>query len=205
MIVLGGSLGLVHLWPAPAPAGDPDAPFSDRPDETIQIEAVQPTRQTQELRPPPPAPLPPVVVPNDRIIESDFEWSDGPLLIENPGEDARRQQGKSGPPTASRMPETSARLLRAVQPTYPEEARRADVRARVEVSVRINAQGMVTDAAIIGRWRLGEDGRVTPTASLGYGLEAAALAAAHRSRFRPARNRGEPVATETTITFTFGD
>jgi len=205
VIVLGSSVGLVHLWPAPGPAGNTNAPFSDRPDETIQIETVQPTRQTQELRPPPPAPLPPVVVPNDRIVESDFEWSDGPLPIENPGEDARRQEGRSGPPTALRMPETSARLLRAVQPTYPEKARQADVRARVEVSVQINVQGKVTDAVIIGRWRLDKEGRATPTASLGYGLEAAALTAAHRSRFRPARNRGEPVATETTITFTFGD
>jgi protein TonB len=41
--------------------------------------------------------------------------------------------------------------------------------------------------------------------SLGYGLEESALDAASRSLFRPAEQNGEPVATRTTITFTFGD
>jgi hypothetical protein len=63
----------------------------------------------------------------------------------------------------------------------------------------------VTEATVVGRWRLDDEGRASPVASLGYGLDDAALSAAHRSRFRPATHRGEPVPTRTTITFTFGN
>jgi outer membrane biosynthesis protein TonB len=204
-VVLGGILVLVNLWPNFSHRPEADGPFRDRAPETIQMEEVQPTRQVQDLRPPPPAPLPPVVVPNDRIIETDFELSDGPLALEAPGPDARRQEGQSGLPTAARTPDTSARLLRAVQPTYPDRARKDGVRARVKVSVQVDDRGRVTEATVVGRWRLDEGGRASPVASLGYGLDDAALAAAHRSRFRPAKHQGQPVPTRTTITFTFGN
>lgn len=203
--VLAGCLLLVHFWPTPPASTESSLPFSDRPSQRIEMETIQPTRQTQERRPPPPAPLPPVVVPNDRIIETDFEISEGPLPIEDPGDDARRRDGSDGLPTASRAPERSARLLRAVQPRYPDAARKDEVRARVDVAVQVNERGQVTDATILRRWRLDASGSAAPVAALGYGLEAAALAAAQRSLFRPARNGGVPVATETTITFTFGD
>jgi outer membrane biosynthesis protein TonB len=204
-VVLGGLLLLVELWPAPSSTSPSLARYSDRPSDRIQLEEVTPTSQSQELRPPPPAPLPPVVVPNDRLIETDFEFSDGPLPIEDPDDDARRQAGTASTPTASRLPDTGARLLRAVQPTYPDAARREDVRARVRIAVQVDERGEVTSASIVERWRLSGDGTATPAAELGYGLEDAALAAARRSRFRPARADGAPVPTRTTITFTFGE
>lgn len=203
MCVLALCLVLVHGWPAGTGAPS-DLPFSDVAQEVIAIEEIVPTSQSLERRPPPPAPIPPVVVPNDRLIEVEIEWGTSALQIETPGDDAERQEGAADRATASRLPDTGARLLRAVQPGYPAEARKNDVRARVRVEVQVTASGRVSEAVVTGRWRQHEDGE-QPVASLGYGLEDAALNAARRSLFRPAESNGEPVATRTTLTFTFGD
>ena len=203
--VLGLLLLVVYLWPAPSSPEPSDLPFSDVASDRIQIEDVRPTQQTQALTPPPPAPLPPIVVPNDRLIKKEFEMDDGPLPIENPGTDARRQEGTTGIPTAARTPDTNARLLRLVQPSYPKAAQQAGVRARVRLSVEVDARGQVVAASITDRWVLTEDGRAEPTPRLSYGLEEAALSAARQSRFRPAVHNGQPVATRTTLTITFGN
>lgn len=167
------------------------------------MEEVTPTSQSQEKNPPPPSPLPPIVVPNDRIIEFEVDLGTSALQIETRGEDADVQEGASDRAAASRVPDTSARLLRAVQPAYPSAAQDNEIKARVVVEVDVNAAGQVTDAHVTKRWILTNDAE-RPTSQLGYGLEAAALAAARRSLFRPAQFNGEPVSTRTALTFTFG-
>lgn len=200
--VLVVAVGLVHLWP-PSLGGERDLPFSDRPQEVIDVEEIVPTTQS-EAAPPPPAPLPPVVVPNDVLIEEPMTFDDGPLPIADASDDTRLSPGDTGPPTASRLPDVDARLVRAVQPDYPAAARDEGVRARVLVAVRVDARGRVSEASVVERWRLSDD--VTEAvAALQFGLEDAALDAARRSLFRPAESGGRPVATETTITFTFGN
>jgi outer membrane biosynthesis protein TonB len=201
--VLVACLLLVHGWPVPTNSESSELPFSSTGQEVIDIEEIIPTRQSQELRPPPPAPLPPVVVPNDRLIEVEVELGSSALQIETPGEDARKQEGTADPVAAARVPDTGARLLRAVQPGYPSAARDAGLRARVVVEVYVDKQGRVETATIKDRWRL-DAGGAHPVAELGYGVEEAALTAARRSLFRPARANGQPVATRTTLTFTFG-
>lgn len=201
--VLLTAILVVHLWPSGGPPAS-ELPFSDHGPESIQIEEVQPTSQAQEKTPPPPAPLPPVVVPNDRIIETELNWDTGALQIEDPGEDDTYQEGTTAQASASRTPDTDARLLRAVQPEYPSAARENDVTARVVVEVQVSAQGRVTSAQILERAYI-ENGQPRAVSRLDYGLESAALAAARRSLFRPARSNGQPVATRTTITYTFGD
>jgi len=203
VLVLGLVIALVQWWPAPTPAG-PEGPFGEQGPERIQVNEIQPTAQSRERTPPPPAPLPPVVVPNDVVIEEKIEFGEGTLAIEDPGDDERFQEGNSETTTAARRPDTNARLFRAVQPDYPSSAREDHVRARVRVSVLVSKTGQVKEATVLKRWRLSDGGRARLVADLEYGLEEAALVAARRSRFRPAQHNGTPVASQTTITFEFG-
>ena len=202
-VVLLLAIGLVEWWPTWSP---PDSPvrYHDRPTERIQVQEITPTSQSQELNPPPPAPLPPVVVPNDVLVEETIEIGESSLQIQTPGEDERLQEGASTAPTAARQPDTDARLLRNVQPNYPAAARKDEVRARIEVEVKVAKTGRVTEATVRRRWLLSEGGTSRAVPQLGYGLEEAALAAAQRSLFRPARVNGTPVSTRKIITFTFG-
>lgn len=204
VVVLVLALALVQGWPV-SETGPVDRPFRDRPSDRIQIEEIQPTQQTREQNPPPPAPLPPVVVPNDILITNEWTIGEGTLRVDTPGDDALRQDGSEEPTTASRTPDTGARLLRSVQPRYPEAAREAGVRARIRVAVAVTAKGRVQNATIVERWRISDRGTARPVAQLGYGLDDASLAAARRSLFRPARHNGAPVATRTTLTFRFGN
>lgn len=202
VLVLVLAIVLVRGWPLPS-ANEAVLSFRDRPSDRIQMREIQPTSQSRQQNPPPPAPLPPVVVPNEVLVEQELDFGESQLRVEIPGDDARRQDGAEQA-TASRQPDTGARLLKNVQPPYPEAARTEEVRARVEIEVEIDEKGRVRSATIRRRWRLRPDGSAEPVDELGYGLEQAALGAAQRSLFRPAQHRGEPVASRTTLTFTFG-
>lgn len=202
-VVLLFAIGLVRWWPTWSSPND-TIRYRDRPTERIQVREITPTTQSQELKPPPPAPLPPVVVPNDVLVEQTIEIGESSLQIKTPGEDERLQDGTSTTPTAARQPDTDARLLRNVQPNYPAAARKDEVWARIEVEVKISQSGRVTEATVRRRWLLSEGGSARAVSKLGYGLEEAALSAAQRSLFRPARANGQPVPTRKVITFTFG-
>lgn len=198
-------IGLVHFWPMGRSVEDPVSLYDARGDDVIQVEEIQPTSQSLEKRPPPPAPLPPVVYPDDAVIEEEpLEFTDANLLVEDPGEDAERREG-ADEATAAPRPDTNARLLRYVEPDYTRAARDENVRARVVVEVKVDAQGRVQSATILKRMLLDEQGNPTKTVdTLGYGLEEAALSAAQRCLFRPARANGQAVATRTTLTISFG-
>lgn len=202
-VVLLLAIALVRWWPAVEPSA-PKRPFNDRASETIAVKEVQQTSHSAERVPPPPAPAPPVVVPNDVLIKDPVEFEDSKLSLNTDGEDARRQEGTAEAATASRRPDTGARLLRAVQPDYPSDARKRKVRARVVVAVDVTPQGQTENPQIQERLLLRDDGPPRRVGALGHGIEEAALAAARRTLFRPARANGKPVATRTTITFTFG-
>lgn len=197
-------IGVVRFWPA-SPDAPSDAIYNAAGEETIQIEEIVPTSQTREQRPPPPAPLPPVVVPNDVIDAVEpIDFTDAHLPIENPGQDATHQDGTQTRTVAARQPDVNARLLRYVEPEYPQAARRRDVRAEVVIEVNVNPAGQVTSASIVRRTLLGDEDTASRTVDkLGYGLEEAALAAARQCLFRPAQANGEPVATRTTLTIRF--
>jgi len=199
--VLALAMILVLFWPHRADPSS-DLPFTDASTDFVEIDEIIPTSQSQERKPPPPAPLPPVVVPEDVLVEIEFDGSSN-LMVDDPGDDATLQDGAQRP-TAAQTSNVGARLFRSVQPTYPEQAQKNDVRARLVIEVAVDASGHVTDATVLRRERITSSGS-TPVPSLSYGLEESALDAAHRSLFRPAERNGEPVATRTTITFTFGD
>lgn len=202
VVVLLLAIALIQGWPAWTES-DEDALFRDRATDRIEVRDIQPTSQSKEKTPPPPAPVPPVVVPNEVLVETEIEFGESELHVEMPEDDAELQEGAERA-TAAQTPDQGAQLLKNVQPTYPSAARQEDVRARIQVEVHITETGRVEEAVIQRRWRVLSDGSSRPVQTLGYGLEEAAIAAAQRSLFRPARASGRPVATRTMMTFTFG-
>jgi protein TonB len=143
------------------------------------------------------------VVPNEVLVKEELDFGEAELRVDVPEDDPTLQDGTDRA-TRARTPDTAARLLRNVQPTYPGAAQKEDVRARIDVEVEIDTQGRVQTATIQQRWRLRPDGSAELVEELGYGLEEAALGAARRALFRPARHQGQPVVTRTVLTFTFG-
>ncbi len=212
------------LWPNLdlAPGGMPtEAPAA----EAVVLEFVEPTTQPPppaNLPPPPPPPvdseLPPVEVPDEEIIEEIVQDlpiptlparpSPAPSAPSVPGPTALpAAPGPPGPgPAANRIverPERSPRLVRASLPVYPPQAQREGIRARATVRVLISEGGQVVDATITERVLIGRSDEETVVPSLPYGLEDAALDAARRHLFRPARDDGERVRAYAVISLSF--
>jgi protein TonB len=211
MIALVGSqlllIALVQLWPLTGEAPRASPVYRAGKQEVIEIDEIRPTRQTQALRPPPPAPLPPIVVPNDVLIEEELAFSDQLLPVDVPGTDAIRQEGdpEGGPPTGDAFTEVGPKPVRVVEPEYTREAQRKNVRAEVVVEVVVDERGRVSTARVLERYLLrdGDDPKER-VAQLGYGLEESALSAAERWTFRPARQQGKAVRSAYTLVFSFG-
>lgn len=198
-------IGLVRLWPAPASDSDRDIAYRVSELETIEVEDIQPTRQAQQA-PPPPSPPIPVVVPNEAVLEEhELDLSDTNFLdVELPGLDEELSEG-TDPVTTGGGATVGPKAVRFVEPEYTREARRRRIRAEVIVEVFIDDRGRVQETSIEERFILDKDGASkTPVTEVGYGLEEAAVSAAKRWVFRPARENGKPIASQTTLTFTFG-
>ncbi len=199
-----------RLWPVPdaEPLREVYAP---PPKEAVVLEEIVPTRQVEQA-PPPPAPLPPIEVPDDVEVEEidlpelDLDFNPGPTPVPPPVEAPPGPVESEGDdvPAFVEDAEVRPRVVRAVVPDYPQEAERRDIRARVAVRVLVDRQGRVEEAEIVDRIRLDKKDREERVAELGYGIEEAVLAAARELRFRPGRERGQPVRTYTVVTLRVG-
>lgn len=112
----------------------------------------------------------------------------------------------SGTPATVPEPDVriSARPVRIVQPQYTEEARSKRIKAKVAVEVQLDESGKVISSRIAKRWLIGRNGEETPTEKLEYGLEEAALVAANRHLFRPAKLNGKAIPSNYTLDMQFG-
>lgn len=196
----------IRLWPPPGEAGAGPLVYDTRGQEVIELEEILPTRQSATRPPPPPPPIP-IVVPDDVVLEEiEIDLADDVLITRDPGDD----ELPPGPPAPTAgderaRPEVGPRTVRFVEPEYTREARRRRVRAEVVVEVLVDERGQVRETRIVERFLLGSNpGDKQPVEAVGYGLEEAALAAAERWVFRPARQDGRAVRSYTTLTFTFG-
>jgi protein TonB len=193
---------LVNFWPVPADSNQLAPLYSSTGQETIQIEEIVQTRQA--MKAPPPAPLVPIVVPDEVLLEEtelvfDNDYLETANLLEVTA--APRQ----GEPNPLPKPSVDAKLVRMVEPEYTREARRRKVRAEVVVEVLVSERGVVQDARVRERYLLGKDRNDRQSvAEIGFGLEESALEAARQSRFRPAREDGQAVASWTPLIFSFG-
>ncbi|MBL7977088.1 MAG: hypothetical protein JNN12_02020 [Bacteroidetes Order II. Incertae sedis bacterium] len=96
------------------------------------------------------------------------------------------------------------KLVRIVTPEYTEAARSKRILAKVSVEVTIDETGKVTIARILKRWLLDKKGTETPIDRLEYGLEDAAMNAATRHLFRPARLNGKAIPSTYVLDMQFG-
>lgn len=174
-------------------------------EDAIAIEDVQITTQ-RSSPPPPPTPQVPVPVPNDEIIEQepivleDLDIQEWAKTLEVQG---RGPGGNSDQVAAN--PAQSPSLVRIVEPTVPQEAKKANIKAEIWVSFLVNTEGNVEEASI-SRIKLydkkGESYEIVK--SINYGLPEATIDAALRWKFRPAKDGGEPVRAYTEHIFSFG-
>lgn len=199
-------VALVRLWPA----GGADATSArlveaaEAP-ELVLMEEVVPTRQTLALRPPPPAPLPPVVVPDDVILdEMPLDLTDNPTPTLEFGDAPVRREGVDEGTAAVAESYVGPKAVRLAEPEYPREAERRRIKAEVVIEVLVDVRGRVQGIEIVDRYLLGDENERTRVAEIGYGIEAAARAAAERWLFRPARRNGQPVEAHSTVAFSFG-
>ena len=73
------------------------------------------------------------------------------------------------------------------------------------IFVSSDERGNVSEAQVVKRYLVNKDKTErTFVQEIGYGVEEAALAAAGRWMFRPAREGGKIVRSYTTLTFSFG-
>lgn len=202
----------VRLWPASTTQG-PSGPIVYDSSAPVDRREVKQTKHAERTSPPPPPPPVPLYETDQQIEQEPLDLNVELAPAESPTE------APPGPPnpregdaetSQSAAPEIGARQLRIPEPNYTEAARENDVRARIKLEVTIAPSGRVQDARIVRRVLLSseEDGNgkkgERAVQALGYGLEKAALNAAKRTLFRPARAEGQAVKSRKTLTLTFG-
>ncbi len=191
----------IKLWPLPLTPQPLEIVYSSP--ETIQMEEIISTRQVRRS-PPPPPPLPPVIRPEDVILQEDPLMDFDPLSIAGPPLDELPPDpnGALNSGIASSEP---PKPIRIVTPEYPRPAQRRKIRAEIVISVVVDKHGHVQSPQILERYLLNEREETRMLVDeLGYGLEEAAVDAALRSLFRPARNAGVAVDSNHRLSFRFG-
>ncbi|MCY4674779.1 MAG: energy transducer TonB [Bacteroidetes bacterium] len=191
----------IKLWPIEPEPKPLDITYSSP--EMIQMEEIVSTRQTRRA-PPPPAPLPPIIAPDDTILEEDVLLDLDPLEITGPPLDEMPTEPEGTLSTGIAATEAPKPIRIAIH-KYPKSAERRDIRAEIVVAFVVDKRGRVQSPQIVERYLLGEkDNTREPVDALGHGLEEAAVSAAMRSLFRPARKGGAAVESNQRLTFTFG-
>lgn len=197
------AISVFTLWPVQNQGGTyQDIEFTES--EAI-IEEVQITSQ-KSSPPPPPRPQVPIPVPDDEVIEEEVltledidisEYTDT-MSVVGLGREGDSDQIASNP----QMPPS---VIRIVEPTVPDAAKKADIKAEIMVSFLVNKEGQVEEATI-SQIKLYNEGSESYEIvdSINYGLTEATLEAALQWRFRPAKNGGKPVKAFTKHIFTYG-
>lgn len=177
----------------------------DFSDDAISFEDVVRTEQ-QNRPPPPPKPQIPIPEPTDKVIEEEpielndlnvSEYADS-LSVEMIG-----SEGDSDEPVSS--PQLAPQVIHIVEPTVPTEAKKANIKAEIWVTMLVDADGTVEEASITNIiLHDRESGDKKTVDRINYGLTEATLTAALQWKFRPARNNGQPVKAYSKQIFTYG-
>ncbi len=166
----------------------------DAPQELVQVEDVEATKQET---PPPPPPKPPIPIeaPSDDVLE-DIEIEDTELDVE---EDVAappppiESNDDAGPTFFVAVEDMPAPIggIGAIQKkiVYPEIAKRAGVQGRVFVKAFVNEKGIVKKVELVK--------------GIGAGCDEEALRAVKATRFKPGRQRGKPVKVQVMIPVLF--
>ncbi|WP_223632359.1 TonB-dependent siderophore myxochelin receptor MxcH [Corallococcus sp. EGB] len=106
---------------------------------------------------------------------------------------ARTEEPAATPPAPAAAPAGPVielpKLLHTVEARYPEEAERARLEANVRLRLRVDTQGVVTEAEVLE--------------PVGHGFDEAARTAALQFRFTPAKRNGVVAPARVTYTYVF--
>ncbi|RMD47913.1 MAG: energy transducer TonB [Ignavibacteria bacterium] len=167
----------------------------EAPQELVQIEDVEATKQET---PPPPPPKPPIPIeaPSDDVLE-DIEFEETELDVEEevaapppPVEEKEEEAEPTFFVAVEEMPEPIGGIG-AIQKkiVYPEIAKRAGVQGRVYVKAFVNENGVVEKVMLVK--------------GIGAGCDEEAMRAVKATRFKPGRQRGNPVKVQVMIPVLF--
>lgn len=174
-------------------------------EEPVTMDEVAVTRQGSRPAAPP-SPQPPIPVPNDQVIPEEIHLPTQNLLDEFPKEsEFAGAGGNSEEGRIYRNPGVPPSVVKIVEPTMPEAAKKAKIRVEITVSFLVDRKGNVEEASISEIRRYGDKGRqFEMVQTIGYGLTEATLQAALQWKFRPARQNGQPVKAYSQHIFSYG-
>jgi protein TonB len=166
----------------------------EAPQELVDMEDVEITKQ-ETAPPPPPKPPIPIEAPADEELE-DIEIEDTEIDFE--------EEVAAPPPPVEEEEEIPVEFFVAVEEMpepiggiqaiqqniiYPEIAKRAGVQGRVYVKAFVDESGVVQKAEVLK--------------GIGAGCDEAAIDAVMKTRFKPGKQRGKPVRVQVSIPILF--
>ncbi|MGN0855103.1 MAG: energy transducer TonB [Kiritimatiellia bacterium] len=184
------------LAPPPAPEPPPMLPKRNPPPpEPPVIEdplPPSPELTTIGIPEPPPEPPPPLDVPDPVQTEKTPQQTEAGEIVEDPPPEQPASPAPSVPSAAPRQAHVEAMpaLKKTIRPDYPRGARLRGEEGDVQLEIAVDAQGGVTSVALADACPFAE-------------LNEAALKAARKARFRPARQGRKTVPCTVRITLTF--
>ena len=196
-------LGVFTYWPIDAErnAAGQDLTFRE---DIIYLEDAIITRQ-ESSPPPPPRPQSPIPVPNDEIIEEEITLEAVDISEFGDSLSKGEMSGEEGGSALVENPDSSPTVRHIVEPSTPEAAKKAGVRARIWVRFIIDQEGQVENATIAKIERYSEEsGEYQTVKEINYKIPEVVIEAAMQWRFRPARNNDQPVRSTSRQVFTFG-
>lgn len=194
-------LMILKFWPAQVQA--PNSYEDSFTEEVIYVERSIVTQQT-DAPAAPPKPEIPIPVPNDEVIEEEIEFPEFDDIFTN--FDALREEGSSETGGEGKLvgsPEQGPRVVRIIEPTISDIAKRQNIKAQVIVTFLVGVNGEVEEA-VVNEIRLYNRDSYEVVEQIGYGILEATLEAANKWRFTPARDEGERVKTYVQNSFNIG-
>jgi protein TonB len=167
----------------------------EAPQELVEMQDVEQTKQ-EAAPPPPPKPPIPIEAPTDDVLE-DIEIADTELdmdeMVTTPPPPPPAEEDEAEPVffvAVEQMPEPIGGIG-AIQSkiVYPEIAKRAGVQGRVFVKAFVDENGNVNKVELIR--------------GIGAGCDEAAIAAVQQTKFKPGKQRGKPVKVQVTVPVLF--
>ncbi len=167
------------------------------PQELVQVEDVEATKQ-EAAPPPPPKPPIPIEAPSDDVLD-DIEIGETDLDIDEvvsapppppKQEEAEVEEEPVFFVAVEDMPEPIGGIAGIQQKiVYPEIAKRAGVQGRVFVKAFVDENGNVSKVELIK--------------GIGAGCDEAAMDAVKQTKFKPGKQRGKPVKVQVSIPVLF--
>lgn len=195
-------IALFRLWPD---GSGVDRRLDGRFDEDplFMPKFIETRQQPSVERSAPRVPRPAVVVPDEEVVDVEFD-------LEITGLDVDVEIGPipmpQGPGEVVAHPDRPPNVRRIVEPVTPQQARRDGIRVELVVRYVVSERGEVEEAEIDEiRIFNRETGLFEVVSDTGYGFREITLEAARQWLFTPAEHQGKPVRSTVRHRFTFGN